>query len=175
MDSAPVSEEDITYAKSSVGMRLGCKGQKVLGLAWDYEADVISFDLTEIAERAKGLPATKRNTLRLLAGIFDPLGIMGPVTVKVKIIFQDVCRQRSGWDDPLQGEVKRGVESWIKSLIDCQTITIHRCVWDHLREEVLHCSLHGFADTSKKSYCAVIYLVYTTSTGRYTRILTSKT
>ena len=41
VDSAPVSEEDITYAKSSVGMRLGCKGQKVLGLAWDYEADVI--------------------------------------------------------------------------------------------------------------------------------------
>lgn len=47
-DSAPVREEDITYAKSSVGMRLGCKGQKVLGLAWDYEVDVISFDLTEL-------------------------------------------------------------------------------------------------------------------------------
>ena len=30
-----VSEEDISYAKSSVGMQLGCKGQKVLGLAWD--------------------------------------------------------------------------------------------------------------------------------------------
>ena len=80
MDSTPVREEDITYAKSSVAMRLGCKGQKVLGLAWDYETDVISFDLTETAERAKGLPATKRNTLRLLAGIFDPLGIMGLVT-----------------------------------------------------------------------------------------------
>ena len=72
VDSAPVSEEDITYAKSSVGMRLGCKGQKVLGLAWDYGADVISFDLTEIAERAKGLPATKRNTLRLLPGSLTP-------------------------------------------------------------------------------------------------------
>ena len=33
VDSAPVREEDISYAKSSVGMRLGCKGQKVLGLA----------------------------------------------------------------------------------------------------------------------------------------------
>ena len=170
-----VSEEDLTYAKSSVGMQLGCKGQKVLGLAWDYEADVISFDLTEIADRAKGLPATKRNTLRLLAGIFDPLGIMGPVTVSAKIMFQDVCRQKSGWDDPLQGEVKRGVEGWIKGLIDCQKIMIHRCVWDHVREEVVQCSLHGFADASKKAYCAVIYLVYTTSTGIYTRMLTSKT
>ena len=71
--------------------------------------------------------------------------------------------------------LKQGVESWIKSLIDWQTITIHRCVWGHLPEEVLHCSLHGFADASKKAYCAVIYLEYITSTGRYTRMLTSKT
>ena len=174
-DSAPVREEDITYAKSSVGLRLGCKGQKVLGLAWDYEVDVISFDLRETAEHTRGLTAAKRNTLRLLAGIFDPLGIMGPATVKVKIMFQEVCRQKSGWDDPLQGEVKQSIESWIKSLIDCQTIMIHWCVWDHLPEKVLHCSLHGFADASKKAYCALIYLVYITSTGRYTRMLNSKT
>ena len=74
VDGGPVIEEDITYAKSSGKMRLGCRGQKMLGLAWDYEADVISFDLTEIAERTKGLPATKRNTLKLLAGIFDHPG-----------------------------------------------------------------------------------------------------
>ena len=37
--------------------------------------------MTEIAEHAKGLPSTKQNTLTLLAGIFDHLGIMGPVTV----------------------------------------------------------------------------------------------
>lgn len=67
-----------TMPKSSVGMWLGCKVQKVLGLAWDYEADIISFDLTETAERAKGLLATKGNTLRLPAEIFVPLGIMGP-------------------------------------------------------------------------------------------------
>ena len=94
--------------------------------------------------------------------------------MKVKIMFQDVCRQKSGWDDPFQGEVKQGVESWIKSLVDCQLITIHRCFWDRL-PEVLHYSLHRFADASNKAYCADIYLVYITSTGRYTRMLTSKT
>lgn len=58
-----VSEKDISYAKSSVHMQLGCKGQKVPGLAWDYEEDTISLDLRAIARRAEGLPATKRNTL----------------------------------------------------------------------------------------------------------------
>lgn len=66
-DSAPVREEDITYAKLSVGLRLGCKGQKVLGLAWDYEVDVISFDLTETAEHTRGLTANRvKKTQRTL-------------------------------------------------------------------------------------------------------------
>ena len=91
-----ISEEGISYAKSSVGMQLGCKGQKVLGLAWDYEEDTISLDLSATARCAEGLPATKRNTLRLIAGIFDPLGIIGPVTITAKILFQEICRQKIG-------------------------------------------------------------------------------
>ena len=31
-----VTEEGISYAKSYVGIKLGCKGQKVLGCEWDY-------------------------------------------------------------------------------------------------------------------------------------------
>ena len=69
----PVSEENATYAKSSLGMQLGSNGQKVLGLSWDFEQDTITLELITIAKRAEGLQATKRNTLRLLAGIFDPL------------------------------------------------------------------------------------------------------
>ena len=50
-----------------------------------------------------------------------------------------------------------------------------RCVYDQRREEVEECSLHGFADTSKKAYCGVVYLVYRTQVSRYARMLTSKT
>ena len=64
----PVSEEDDSYAKSSLHMymSLGGKGQKVLGLAWDFEEDTISLDLPAIAKCAEGLIATKRNTFKLL-------------------------------------------------------------------------------------------------------------
>ena len=112
-----VSEEDTSCAKSCVGMQLGCKGQKVLGLAWDYEEDMISLDLSAIARHAQGLPATKRNTLRLIAGIFDPLGIIGPVTITAKILFQEACRQKIRWDDPLKDKVKQDVETWIEGLL----------------------------------------------------------
>ena len=168
-----VSEEYISYAKSSVSMQMGCKGQKVLGLAWDYEEDTISLDLSAITRRAEGLPATTRNTLRLIAGIFDLLGIIGPVTITAKILFQEVCRQKIRWDDPLKDKVKQDVETWIKGLIECRQITIRRCVYEHVQEEVLECLLH--ADASKKAYCAVIYLMCRTHTGRYAKMLTSKT
>ena len=117
----------------------------------------------------------KRNTLRLLAGIFDPLGMIGPITITAKILFQEACRQKISWDDPLDGVIKQAVEAWIESLIECKLITIDRRLYKHVREEVLGCSLHGFADASKKAYCAVIYFIYQTSTGTYSKMLTSKT
>ena len=130
-------------------MSLGTKGQKVLGLAWDFEEDTISLDLAAIAKRAEGLTATRRNTLKLLAGIFDPLGIIGPVTTTAKILFQEACRKKIGWDDPLDGSIKKVVEVWIKSLIECELITMKRRVYGHVREEVLECSLHTWSTPLK--------------------------
>ena len=74
-------------------------------------------------------------------------------------MFQEICRQKCGWDEQLEGGFKKGVEDWIKGLIDCHRIDVKRCVYDHPHEEVEECSLHGFADVSKKAYCGVVYLV----------------
>ena len=166
-----ISEEDTSYAK----FQLGCKDQKVLGLSWDYDQNVIRLDLSTIAERAKGLQATKRNALRVLAGIFDPLGILGPVTITGRIIFQEACRQNSDWDALLDSKIRRDMEEWIRGFNECREITVRRCVYKHVSEEVIECSLHRFADASKRGYCAVIYLVYRIGTGRCAKMLTSKT
>ena len=170
-----VSAENVMYAKSSLGLKMGSNGQKVLGLPWDFEQDTIILELTAITKRTEDLPATKRNTLRLLAGIFDPFGMIGPITITAKILLQEACRQKINWDDSLDGVIKQAVEAWIESLIECKLITIDRCLYKHVREEVWGCSLHGFADASKKAYCAVIYFEYQTSTGTYSKMLTSKT
>lgn len=156
-------------------MPLGARVNKVLGLAWDFEEPTISFDLTAFAKRAEGLTATKRNTLKLLAGIFGPLEIIGSVKITAKILFQEACREKIGFDDPLDGSIKKAVEVWIKSLLECGQIRMKRCVYKHIQEEVLECSVHGIADASKKGYCVVTYLVYTTRTGKYSRMFTSKT
>ena len=147
----------------------------MLGCEWDHEADAITVDLTSVAQCAEGLPSTRRNTLRLLAGVYEPLGLISPVTVSVKVIFQEICPQKCEWDEQLEGGAKKGVEDWTKDLIDCHRIDVKCCIYDHPCEEVEECSLHGFANTSKKAYCGVVNLVYRTQVGRYAQMLTSKT
>ena len=62
-------DEVETYAKSTLGPVGEAKGEKVLGVHWNSDGDEIRFDLTAITTRAKELSATKRNLLRLLAGV----------------------------------------------------------------------------------------------------------
>ena len=79
-----------------------------------------------IAKRAKGLPITKRNTLKLLAGCFLPFGAHSiPVAVSAKVMFQESCRLKIGWDDQLDGDIRKGVEAWIKGLVDCQRLSFN--------------------------------------------------
>ena len=81
--------------------------------------------------------------------------MIGPITITAEILFQEACRQKINWDDPLDRVIKQGVQAWLKSLIECKQIMIDRCVYEHVRKETFECSLHGFADESKKAYCAV--------------------
>ena len=54
------------------------------------------------------------------------------------------------------------------------TVSLPRCVYDKSEGEILWCQLHGFGDASKKAYSAVIYMVYGTSKGTFTKLLCSK-
>jgi len=45
--------------------------------------------------------ATKRGVLSLIARLFDPLGLLSPVTFRAKHIMQKIWRAQISWDDPL--------------------------------------------------------------------------
>ena len=69
-------EDEETYAKLKLHIEPqgGTKGEKVLGLVWNCEDDTLHFHFQHIADKAKGLEATKRNVSSLLASLFNPLG-----------------------------------------------------------------------------------------------------
>ena len=62
----------------------------------------------------------------------------------------------------------------MEDLNKVKSITVPRGMYSEVEGDILNCQLHGFGDASKKAYCAVIYLVYTTTSGTSTKLLCSK-
>ena len=61
---------------------------KLLGLNWDSHDDCFKFDFTQLLDYVRRLDPTKRSPLRISAKIFDPLGILSPFVIKLKLMFQ---------------------------------------------------------------------------------------
>ena len=163
-----------TYAKEMLGTKGEARNEKVVGLEWNCEEDTFHFELSGHGEKATGLVATKRNLLKVLAGLYDPLGIISPILVGMKVLFQELCMNKVGWGDELTDEWKGRWMRWVEDLKLVRVITVPRCLYPMAHGEVT-CSLHGFADASKKAYCAMIYFVCKVFGSVHVELLTSKT
>ena len=114
--SAPrIVEEDETYVKAIMDHGTLNQSDKILGVTWNSLQDAFLFEFTELCEHFKATVVTKRLILRLTAKLFDPLGLVSPFVIQLKIFFQDLCVCKTEWDSPLSGELlskwKRGTQS----------------------------------------------------------------
>ena len=78
---------------------------KLLGVSWDISKDTFQFDLRDLVNFVKSLPPTKRSILRASAKVFDPLGLLIPFVVGIKILFQTLCKSRVDWDVTLDRDM----------------------------------------------------------------------
>ena len=67
------------------------KNHKVLGLYWDHKKDIISLKINEVFKEV--IIPTKRNILSVIASVYDPLGYLQPILIKLKILFQKYVSQ----------------------------------------------------------------------------------
>ena len=137
-------------------------------------SDLICFRFEKIVAKAQEIRPTKRSLLSLLASMFDPLGIISPVIVCIKMLFQELCRDNVGWDDKLEKKSEKKWWDWITDLCKVRGISVGRCIYDSPKQEMLECYLHGFGDASNRAYCTVVYFVCRTGAGVYARLLTSR-
>ena len=154
------TDESLSYVKATTNPDSNVskdKCAKVLGSIWDMESDEFLFNLSSILEYSRRLPFTKRSVLRLSLKIFDPLGLLVPFTVKTKILFQELCSETSGWDDPLPNDLKITWKSILTELISLNDVRIQRCYF-RLSTEPSSIQLHGFSDAWKTAFAAVLYL-----------------
>ena len=64
----------------------------------------------------KSVALTKRELLSFISSIYDPVGLMAPVTLEPKLIIQDLWRRQIDWDVELPDDLKLRWTKWKQAL-----------------------------------------------------------
>ena len=120
---------------------------KVLGILWNTVADQLAVKGSKPTECS-----SKREVLKSIATVFDPLGFFTPATLRGKLFLQELWASEKEWDEKLEEEM---LHKWLKIQKENECIsmvTIPRFIGNS------SCQLLCFCDASAKAYASVVYL-----------------
>ncbi|XP_065203485.1 uncharacterized protein LOC135833643 [Planococcus citri] len=132
---------------------------RALGIDWNTEKDVFEFvSLTNLKWAGKTL--TKRSALSFVASIFDPLGLLAPLTIAGKLLIQQLWSVNAGWDDPVSPQFQKDFDAFCKKLPIAATMKFERYLrtGDPKLPAESRFEIHGFGDASKQAYAACVYI-----------------
>ncbi|XP_055910058.1 uncharacterized protein LOC129944558 [Eupeodes corollae] len=137
-----------------------CFFSKVLGMFWHPSTDHFSYKLSD-EETMKEMLAedaviSKRQMLKTIMKIFDPLCIVSLFIIRGRIILQEVWREGYDWDEPVSLHLRSLWLSFINDLKQIENIRIPRryVMWN---PDDCKVSLIVFVDASEKAFAAVAY------------------
>ena len=127
----------------------------VLGLRWEPDTDAMCCrPLPPVRKEAP----TKRQILSSASKLYDVLGFLSPVHVKLKLLLQQLHLSNAEWDDPLPSEIAIRWQDCYDDLRRASSLA-H---WPRRvigLTETTPVTLHGFGDSSTAAYGACVYIV----------------
>ena len=70
-------------------------GDKIMGIMWRENCDVLVTNSNDfINEDVMSDLVTRRNVLKVITGLYDPLGFIQPIIVQLKIMLQEICSKK---------------------------------------------------------------------------------
>ncbi|GBM38205.1 hypothetical protein AVEN_8269-1 [Araneus ventricosus] len=124
---------------------------KTLGISWKPFQDRFVFKVSISMKPSY----TKREVLSVIARLYDPLGFLGPVLTKTKVLLQRLWQLRLDWDDVLPNPIADEWKEFVTTMKYIKKVKITRFI---LTDTWLRIVLQGFADASEAVYGAVVYL-----------------
>ena len=97
-----------------------------------------------------------RKLLYLIAFLFDPLDIIAPLIIILKIILQYIWKEGLAWDDRLQKEKRKSIQIWIDNNLCSPPIEIPRCLTLDIATRRVY-DLQVFTNASQLASGAVVY------------------
>jgi len=129
---------------------------KVLGVSWDLKSD----ELLPLVDLEVMVPKklTKREVFSCLSKIYDPCGLVSPAVTPLKIIVQDCWKEKLGWDEEVNPDLRRRVEEVLKGLSAGNHLRVNRWLGitpSQCKDTKL--PVHVFCDASSRAYAVAAY------------------
>lgn len=138
---------------------LGSNLTKVLGMAWDTQNDCLLIETKGLIEFISSAKNTKRFLLQAVGKIFDPLGLLTPLTIRVKCLIQDLWERKIPWDERLPPDIEKEWNQWCTELYLLERLKIPRLVLESSKEDKQDIlEIHTFSDASKRAYGAAAFI-----------------
>lgn len=137
----------------------GNNNNKTLGIYWKCNTDILSYSVNEFID----IKSTKRTILSAISQIFDPLGLVGPCVVEIKLLLQDLWKEKSSWDESIPHILKQKWETFKNTIKHLNDLKIPRCV---VGNQPSLLEIHTFVDSSESAYGACAYVRSVSSTGK---------
>ncbi|XP_062557907.1 uncharacterized protein LOC134222769 [Armigeres subalbatus] len=165
-NSAEVLQEIGTTSKDAnkeLALERGENMESVLGMMWQPNDDCFTYTLAlrgdlRSALREDYVP-TKREVLKVVMSLFDPLGLISFFLIHGKIIIQGIWSSGTGWDETINENSARQWRQWVQCFDQLSKLRIPRCYFlvPSLRNLSGRLEVHVFVDASESAYCCVVY------------------
>ena len=179
------SGEDPVEKVSADGVTVG-----LVGYLWYVKEDLIGLDIKQMAfgkaKRGKPPPPvvgdvrealepcfTRRIIVGQVAGVFDPLGLIVPLTARLKLDVSAACKESADWDAPLPDKF---LDTWVNNLTDIQKMTALRVPRNTLGPLTYGetCELLVCCDASEVVAVAAVYARVAVASGYSCHLVTAK-
>ncbi|XP_028408199.1 uncharacterized protein LOC114530777 [Dendronephthya gigantea] len=155
---------DETFAKQQFSTKPGQSA--ILGLAWNKDKDEIKIEFP-----ADPASPTKRGVLGKIAKVYDPLGLISPITLQGKFLYRDCCDSKVPWDAKLPCELEARWTAWEKSLPE--NVAAPRSL-AKFQEPIEDIRLHTFGDASIQGVGATVIAVVRQASGTTQGLVAAK-
>ena len=181
----------VTSGNKDEAIELFQDKEKVLGILWNPGEDMLVYQAKVNPHKRKrgkkigpdwqpkdihalsSQDLTKRRLLRIVNSLFDPIGIISPFTILLKIHMKMVNPYK--WDENLPEDISK---KWIEILGKMANFKsqVPRSILCGVSANYLSTDIVGFGDASREAFAAVVYTRFETLPGEYVcNFLTSKT
>ena len=90
------------------------------------------------------VPETKRGMLSAISLIFDPMSLIAPTIVKIKLLIQELWRRGLDWDNKIPDDLLRQWNIWKQSAVKLSSLSIPHWINFSSNSEIVQ--LHIFTE-----------------------------